>query len=365
LTIPDRSKDEANHLWPQVLDDGDRIVFTLWSGGSFDDATIVLLSRATGHYRTLIDGGSCGRVARSGHLVFARGGSLFAVPFDRDRGEVEGSPVPVLNGVLRGDATGVAQFDVSDDGTLAYIPAGPEQGSFLTWSDHERNVERVSVEPRSLFGPRLSPDGSRLLVSMLTDIWVYDLNRDAFQRLTFRAMNVMAIWSADGSEIIYASTVAGEPTLYSVPAGGGEPRAITDGRNLVAFPGSESVLGDLAYRVAEGPGRDFDIWTMRRGEAGSAQPFVETPFNEDQPEFSPDGRFIAYVSDETGRSEVFVRTFPDSGAKWSVSSGEGTEPRWAPDGKSLYLSVTDRHDGRRRRDRADLLGLPTASALRG
>ena len=173
----------------------DGIVFTVWSGGSFDEAKVVLLSRRTGTYRTLVEGGSHGRVTSSGHLVFVRAGSLLAVPFDRDRREVMGSPVPILSGVMTNAATGGAQFDISEDGTLAYIPAGPTYAVSLAWSDRRHHVERIAVEPGNFLGPRLSPDGSRILASILTDLWTYDLNRDAFQRRTFRANNTMAIWS--------------------------------------------------------------------------------------------------------------------------------------------------------------------------
>ena len=117
--------------------------------------------------------------------------------------------------------------------------------------------------------------------------------------------------------------------------GSGEPQRITS-TNLVEFPNSASPHGDLAFMATEGPGSKWDIWTVRLGEPDSARPFLETRFDEHEPTFSPDGRWIAYVSDETGRNEVFVRSFPDSGAKWSVSSGAGTEPVWSPDGKKLY-----------------------------
>ena len=344
LTIADRDKNEANHLWPQVLDGldgGDGVVFTVWSGGSFDEAKVVLLSRRTGTYRTLVEGGSHGRVTSSGHLVFVRAGSLLAVPFDRDRREVMGSPVPILSGVMTNAATGGAQFDISEDGTLAYIPAGPTYAVSLAWSDRRHHVERIAVEPGNFLGPRLSPDGSRILASILTDLWTYDLNRDAFQRRTFRANNTMAIWSADGRDILFASTIAGDPKLYSMPSDGSqEPHRITS-TNLVEFPASASPQGDLAFMATGGPGSHFDIWTVRLGEPDSARPFLETRFNEHQPTFSPDGRWIAYVSDETGRDELFVRSFPDSGAKWSVSSGAGTEPVWSPDGKKLYYRAPE------------------------
>ena len=336
LTSADRDNNEANHLWPQALEDGDGIVFTVWSGGSFDEANIVLLSRRTGTYRTLVEGGSHGRVTSSGHLVFARAGSLLAIPFDRDGGEVTGSPVPVLSDVMTSVATGSAQFDISENGTLAYIPAGPTYAVSLAWLDRRDNVERIAVEPRDFFGPRLSPDGSQILLTILTDLWAYDLNRDAFQRLTFRANNLMAIWSADGRDILFTSTIAAEPKLYSMPAdGSGEPQRITS-TNLVEFTGSVSPHGDLAFMATEGPGSKWDIWTVRLGEPDSARPFLETRFDEHEATFSPDGRWIAYVSDETGRDEVFVRSFPDSGAKWSVSAGAGREPLWSPDGKKLY-----------------------------
>ena len=151
----------------------------------------------------------------------------------------------------------------------------------------------------------------------------------------------MAIWSADGRDILFASTIAGDAKLYSMPADGSEePQRITR-TNLVEFPTSVSPHGDLAFMATEGPGSKWDIWTARLGEPDSARPFLETRFNEHEPTFSPDGRWIAYVSDETGRDELFVRSFPDSGAKWSVSSGAGTEPLWSPDGKKLYYRTAE------------------------
>jgi len=343
LTTPDSSKGEAGHQWPEVLPGGKAVVFTIWSGGSFDDANIAVLSLATGKYRILIEKGSHARYAPSGHLIFARSGGLLAMPFDLDRLEVTGSPTPVLDGVLMSAATGVAHFDLSSSGSRAYTPAGPAIGRRLVWVDRQGRARPLTESRRELWNPRLSPDGRRLAVEVLNDLWIYDIERDSLRRITFEGINQTPVWSPDGKRVAYSLAKTGDPRLFWRMADGSGPAGRLTSSELVEFPSSWSSDGRLlAYAATGGPSKDWDIWVLPLEGDRQPRAFTGAPFNEVQPMFSPDGRWLAYVSDESGRLEVYVQPYPGPGGKWQVSTEGGDEPVWAANGKELFYRLGDK-----------------------
>lgn len=325
------------YLWPQVLPGGRAVLFTIWTGVSFDEAKIAVLSLASSEPRVLEDSGSYARYVESGHIVFARAGSLLAVPFDLNRLEVTGSPVPVLDGVMTSPTTGAASFEVSENGTLAYVPATDWASRPLVWMDRDGKRE-ASSSKRAFTFLRPSPDARRLAVQIGNDLWIYEVERDTLRRFTFDGINNYPVWSPDGKRVAYAMVKATEPQLYVRPAdGSGEAKRLTTTGADVEFPNSWAPDGSvLAYARSAARGRDWDVFLVPADGSGPPKPLLAERFSEVQPMFSPDGRFITYASNESGRYEVYARRYPGLGAKWQISTEGGGEPLWAPNGREIF-----------------------------
>jgi hypothetical protein len=266
-----------------------------------------------------------------------------AVPFDLEKLEVTGSPELVFEGIQRGNL-GLANFALSDSGSLVFV-----QGSVkpleneLIWADLEGNVERLPFPIAFYQSPRLSPDGKQLVVSRLDNmpnIWIYGLERGTSRRLTDEeGSEYWAIWTPDGKRIVFNSTRTGHPAapLLWKPADGSSPAELfTEGKNHQQ-PKSWSADGKV-MAITEGldPETGIDIFIVRIDGDRKPEPFLNSRFNEIQPLFSPDGRWIAYVTDESGRDEVYVRPYPGPGDLIPISTDGGMEPVWNPDGKVLY-----------------------------
>ncbi|MEE9125421.1 MAG: protein kinase, partial [candidate division NC10 bacterium] len=338
LTTPDREQGERGHRWPQILPDGRNVLFTRTS--TVEGPNIAILSLETGEWRAILPGGAQPRYLPTGHLIYAQLNKLMAVPFDLERLEPDDSPVSVLDGVYsRIGSQSAALFTVSDTGSLVYIPsdaAGPE--TTLVWVDRKGKSTPISDVRGGFRTPRLSPDGKRMAVWILSeaatpDVWVYDLERGTRRRLTtYEGGNVYPVWTPDGQQVTFRSNSRGR-NLYSIPAdGSGEAQVLLE-RDGMQDAGSWSGDGILAFtEVNSTTGRD--IWVL--SPKGEASPFLVTSFNELSPMFSPDGRWLAYVSDVSGRDEVYVQPYPGPGGKQVVSTNGGNEPVWAPDGKELF-----------------------------
>ena len=351
VTEPDAAKGERSHYWPQVLPGGKALIFTIGTGESFDDARIVVQSLDTGERKVVIDGGTFGRYLPTGHLVYARAGALFAVPFDLSRLEKKGTPVPVVEGVKVDSRSGAANFGFSNAGSLLYLSGKSDANDEeLVWVDRRGQARRLMETRHAFQGPSLSPDGKKLAVSIsgvMQNIWVYDLNSGTLTRLSFEE-DWGPSWTPDGNRIAYSSgRVRMPPAIAGRPSdGSGEAEQLVAG-GLPVFTGSWSPDGrvmaytevfdeinvkDLGDRRSTG----VDIWLLRLVGEPRSEPFLRTRFDEFGPEFSPDGKWLAYVSNESGRNEVYVMTFPGPGPKRQVSIRGGTSPRWAGNGKELF-----------------------------
>jgi Tol biopolymer transport system component len=334
------SAQESNHLFPEALPGGEVLLFTVWKGGSFDAASTWAFSTRTGKRTLLIEGASEARYLPQGYLVFARAGTLLAVPFDAKRLTILGAATPVVEGVLSDPATGTAHYAVSHAGTLVYAPGQYTMArSRFAWVDRRGRIEFLPCEPGFYGRLKLSPDGRRLAFEALNDIWVYDFGSGTITRTTFRGVNQNPVWAPDGRHIAFSSSQnVTRPTLYWVdPEGGEEPEALSrDGE--VQFPSSWSPDGTtLAYAEIKlvNPETGFDVWLLRGPSPWKRQNLIRTPFKDDQPMFSPDGRALAWVSDETGRLQVYVRPYPGTG-RTMVSVDGGTEPVWSRGGTELF-----------------------------
>jgi Tol biopolymer transport system component len=253
--------------------------------------------------------------------------------------------MPVLEGLAANPGQGAAQYDVSDSGLLTYVQGSAGQAPYaISWVDRDGRTESL-VQEESIYGnPRLSPDGQRLAYTMLRegniDVWVYDLERGVPTRITFDdGYDADQIWSPDGKSLIFTSDRDGSMKIYRKRAdGSGSVEPVAD-CGQPCWPSSLTPDGSVLAVVAQGEGGD--ILLVRPGSDTPPEPFLATPFNEGGATFSPDGRWIAYASLESGSPEVYVQSFPPGDGKWQVSAETGVEPRWSRDGRELFFRTNE------------------------
>ncbi|MCH7885006.1 MAG: serine/threonine-protein kinase [Planctomycetes bacterium] len=344
LATPDFEKGEKSCRLPQILPGGKGVLFTMSTSDidSYDDATIAVVLLETGERKILFKGGSNARYAPTGHIVYARAGSLMAVPFDLERLEVTGSPFQILKGVVTSDMYGSAQFSFSGDGTLIYVPGGPEiYYNRLVLVDRKGEVDPLPVAPGIYKAVRFSPDGQRLAIHLQggnEDVWIYELGRGTMSRLTTAGWdNQSPVWTPDGSRVAFQSNSRGSFDLFWIPADRSGPAELLLESEYGLRPLCWSSDGKLlVYTQSQPAGRD-DIWVLPVDGEGTPRRLVETQFREAGAALSPDDRWLAYTSNETGQDEVYVQAFPDPGRKWLISTRGGSHPVWGPDAEALEL----------------------------
>ena len=331
LTTLNPERGEANHWWPEFLPGGQGVLFTIVRDDSSD---VAVLDRRTGGQKILLRQGSHAHYVPSGHLVYATAGTLRAAAFDLGRLQVQGTPVPVEQVVTT--ALGAADFDVSHDGTLAYVSGGQALERRVVWVDRQGHEEPIDAPTGAYDAPALSPDGTRLALETRGQeihIWIWSLARQTLTRFTFaRGTEAYPRWTPDGRRLVFASNVPTPPGLFWQPADGtGAAERLTRNRD---FPFLSAVSRDSSQIVFSENG-DLMVASLR-GER-QARPLLQTPFNEMNGDISPDGRWLAYQSNESGQFEIYVRPFPDvNSGRWQVSTGGGTRPLWARNGQELF-----------------------------
>jgi serine/threonine-protein kinase len=339
VTELDAARGETTHRWPQVLPGGDAVLFTSRTKGTFEAARLEVVSLESGERKVVYEGGSYGRYVPSGHLVFVSGGTLFAVAFDPERREVIGSPVPAIQEIASSESEGGAQFDFSSNGHLAYLAGGGEITTYpILTVDRDGSSRTLWTEAGAYANPRLSPDGERLALTVLRDrnwdVWVFDLDRGVANRLTFGdSLDSEQIWSPDGESLIFSSDQDGVDSLFRKRAdGSGETERLTEATKA-QWASSSSPDGRYVAFTENDTGFDIGLLDLTTGKT---RDFLATEAGDSVPDISPDGRWIAHASEESGRSEIYVRPFPDGAGKWQVSDAGGTAPRWSGDGKELF-----------------------------
>jgi serine/threonine-protein kinase len=333
---------EANivgHAFPCALPDGKSVLFTVASY-SRDSVSIAALTLKTGKWKIVLPQAAEPRYVPTRHLLFRSGRSTYAARFDVDSLQVVGPRIPVLQSNL--------VPAMSDTGCLVHTKsAGRESddGQFpaspLVWVNRDGETEPLKAPLRPYFGVRLSPDGTRLALTIHTergyDIWFYDLERETMSRLHSEGSNRSAAWTPDGRRIVFSSDHGGKAfNLFSAPAdGSAQPQRLTqsDGNQFVS---SISPDGRTLTFLQLGLPTSGDVYTLPLDGSGPAEPLIQTGFFHYSAVFSPDGRWLAYTSDETGQQEVFVQSYPDPAAKWQISNQGGTGPRWSPTGDELF-----------------------------
>ena len=336
---------------PQMLPGGQVVLFTLVTtsvvavGGDrrvLDDDQIAVQSLETGERRVVIDRGTGARYLQTGHLVFARGGTLFAVPFDTDRLAVTGSPVPIFEGVRPARRIGDVNVDVSLDGSLVYIQGESERlvPRTLVWVDRNGQEELLAAESRAYRVLRISPDGTQVALEIRDqddDIWIWDIRREVLRRLTVGpAIERSPTWT---------------PVFWSDRDGGGMFWMAADGSDAVErlttsqfrqHPYSMTPDGSSLLFYQPNPENRWDLLMLALNEGASAKPLIQTIEADGAGVLSPDGRWLAYFSTESGEFEINVRPFPDlTRGKWQISTGFGVYPVWAPDGRAIFYNTSD------------------------
>ena len=332
------------------------MLFSAGTGTSnWINAQVAVQLIATGQRRNLVQGGTQPRYAPSGHLVYVQGGNLMAVSFDPLRLTATGAVVPVVEGVLQSPTNGDAQYTFSATGSLVYVP-GSVQGAQLrlVWISRNGAEQPLAAPPRAYLNPRVSPDDRRVAVTITeqeSQTWLYDLSRETLTRLTFEGnSNQYPVWTPDGKRIAFRSNKDGPLNIFwQLADGSGGLERLTTSEDTHT-PNSWSPDGQLLAFVENTPTTGgIDIWVLRMGDLSAssgqvrkAQPFLRTPFTESAPCFSPDGRWLGYVSDESGRYEIYVQPYPGPGGKWQVSTDGGTEPLWNRNGRELFYRSGDK-----------------------
>ncbi|MEO7156686.1 MAG: protein kinase, partial [Vicinamibacterales bacterium] len=351
VTIPNLAQGELGHLLPSALPGGRAVLFTIGAARP-DDSQIALLDLSTGQRTMLLRGGTDAQYVASGHLVYATAGGLSAVRFDVARRAVVGTPVRVIDR-LGASGNGAQNASTTNAGTLIYLPegVGDARPRLLVWVDRQGRETPITAPPRAYFTARIAPDGTRVAVSIRDqeqDIWVWDLSRQTLTRLTLDPLGDLApTWTRDSRRIVFASTRTGVYNLYSRAADGtgADMRLTTSGNTQVP----DSMTPDGAFVI----GREVRTKTkadvvrvaLNRGDGGAtaADALVETPFDEWNADVSPDGRFIAYQSAESGQLEVYVQPYPHvANGRWQVSINGGYQPAWTRGGRELvYIDAGD------------------------
>jgi len=340
-------KGDASQRWPEFLPGGNAVLFAAGQTPlNFTNAQVAVQSVATGARGNLIQGGTHPRYAPSGHLVYAQEGNLMAVLFNPQRLMPTGNAVRVAEGILQSQSSGAAQYSFSSTGSLVYVPGGVQSAQRrLVWVSRNGAEQPLAAPAQAYVNPRLSPDGQRVAVGITEpefQTWLYDLSREALTRFTSEgSLNSAPLWTPDGKRIAFQANKEGPPEIYwqKADGSGGLERLTTGSYNQV--PMSWSRDGQLLAFVEINPTSGYDIWVLRMNDR-KAQLFLQTPFNESVPRFSPDGRWLAYISDESGRYEIYVKPYPGPGGKWQISTEGGTEPTWNTNGRELFYRSGDK-----------------------
>ncbi len=348
---------ESSHRLPHLLPDGKTILYTVTrtqETGDMQTHAVVVESLENGERKILLEGAADARYSPTGHLLFAREGRLMAAPFDRDRLQITGPEVPLLEGVAHalhlGDIwadTGAALLALSASGTLAYVPGSvaPPQLNEPVWVDRQGHQTPLGLKSREYWYGRVSRDGTQVLLTVgrdgasRGDVWLFDLERGTMRRQTFEGENKWGIWGPDEGSLTFESNRDGSSGLYTKPvdSGPGGAQRLADG----TYPSSWSADGTRLAFVKFGELNDTtaDIWVLERG--GESRPVLRNPYFDGYPEFSPDGRWLLYCNNESRQTRAYIRPFPGPGRAVQISTSYAVSPGWSRDGSEIFYLGDD------------------------
>ena len=348
LTRPDRAQREADHLWPEILPGGRAVLFTITSQtGGLDSAQVAVRDLRAGTQKVLLRGGSHGHYL-AGHLVYVAAGTLRAISFDPNRLETRGTAMPVLPR-LAVTNNGAGDFAVAADGTLVYADAAGSFGTnarTLVWVNRTGKEESLAAPPRAYEHPRLSPDGTRVALAIAdqeNDIWIWDLGRATLTRLTLDpGHDWFPAWTPDGRRIVFSSNHDGQPNLWWQAADGtGAAERLTTSSHAQFLNGITPDGTAVVYNETT-PTMGRDLLQLALDGTRLVTPLLQTKYDERNGIVSPNGRWLAYESNNSGTFEIYVRPFPNvGGGQWLVSTAGGRQPLWARSGKELFYVGSD------------------------
>jgi len=339
VTTLDSSRSEIDHYWPQFLPDGNHFLFFAYRSGTqtgVGNSGVYVASLDSKERKLILNSATTAIYVLPGYLLFTRQGTLMAQSFDAARLQLAGEAVPIAQGIQTLSISAKAAFSASDTGVLAYRSGETAPPLTLVWVSRNGTEQRLSAPTRNYVLPRFSPDGKVIAAGIEeaeSQIWLYDLSRDALTRLTFEGIsNVDPIWTSDGKRIVFKGD---KNRLFWQPAdGSGAAEDLISGDlSTNNLPGSWSPDGQQLVLTEDRATRK--IWIMPLKDRKPLL-FDDSPLYETAPRFSPDGRWIAYSSTESGRPEIYVRPYPGPGGKWQISTEGGTEPVWNPKGRELF-----------------------------
>ena len=344
----DEQKGERFYRHPSFLPGGKALVFTIGMADtdSYDNARIGVVSLETGEKKIVLEGGTSARYSPSGHLIYARGGKLLAAPFDVKKMQVTGPPFPVVDGVFMSSNTGMAAFSISTDGSLVYAAGAMEAGERLpVWVDRKGAATPLPLPPRSYLHPRLSPDERQLAIEVegaSHDIYAYDLSRGVMTKLSFDGSSHWPMWTPKGDRLTFRSWKTGTMTMWWMPSDRSGPPELLTNVGSMQSPESWSPDGKtLALTQMDDPQSGSDIYVLALDGDRKPRPLIRTKFSEGSPKFSPDGKWLAYASNESGRPEIYAMAYPGPGPKIQISTDGGTDPVWRRSGRELYYRNGD------------------------
>jgi Tol biopolymer transport system component len=341
---PDPSRKEAQIGWPEFLPDGRHFMYMSISQ-KVDESAYRIGSLDSTETKAFAPAQTMLTYAPPGYLLFVRDRTLVAQRFDAKAMKTIGEPVPLADQIGT-DAVGLARFSVSRDGVLAYRTG--ESGNRLVWIDRAGKELGMLGDPGEYGEPDLAFSGDRLAFDLTdlrggkTDIWIRDLARGVNSRFTFAPGNAFSpSWSPRGDTVVFASDRDGAPGLYEKAASGQGEEKLLLKTDLLTIPTSFTPDGGFLSYYTRDPKTSWDILILPMTGDRKPVPFATGPFNELTPVFSPDGRFLAYTSNESGRNEIYAQSYPGPGGKWQISNAGGTDPHWRADGKELYYRGLD------------------------
>jgi eukaryotic-like serine/threonine-protein kinase len=337
MTTLDQSRGEFVHTFPWFLPDGRHFLYgAVRAAGPRAERWVCAGSLDSKETNCLLKADSVAVYAPPGYLLYLRGGTLMAQPFDAKRLLVTGDAVPI--------ASSAGSFSISANGILAYVPGtSGEAGLQLQWFDRSGKKLGMVGQPADYSSPALSPDGAKIAVGIQSagsggrSIWIFDLKRGTSSRLTFDSADEFnPVWSRDGSQILFSSALKGTRDIYEKAAGGlGESQMVFE--SATQQKNVDDWSPDGRYVVYDITAAPVSLWILPLFGDRNPFPFVQNIYSVRQARFSPNTRYVAFSSDETGNFEIYVQTFPARGGKWQVSTGGGRSPEWRRDGKELYF----------------------------
>jgi len=346
ITFIDSTKRERTHRWPQFLPDGKHVLFTvgfLDNPDYYEDADIDVVNIETGERKNLIHGSSSAKYINSGQLVYTKLGTLYAVQFNLDNLELVGQPVPVIEGVNGDITSGSMHYSISENGTLVYIPGQIEGGNRTLLFMNSKEEKVIALPQKNYMEPKVSPDGKELALvvreGLEFNIYIYNLQSKTFRKFTFGGQNRTPIWSSDGKKIIYMKVIPGFGSgIYIKYADGSktEQEVFRYKENRTYIDGWSKDQSTVVLQMLSGT-RQTDLYYLKLGDENKLYDYLSTNADEWTSSLSADGKWIAYISSESGTYQVYVQSFPNKGGKWQISVNGASSVVWAPDQKTIYF----------------------------